>query len=71
MCILMLIGLAHTLDCVMGIDYTRALAILFFIGNEGLSVIENMGLMGVPYPEFMHKALEAMKEKGNNGEDNE
>ncbi len=68
MCILALIGLAHELDVIMGVDYTRALAIMFFLGNEGLSILENMGLMGVPYPEFIKKALEVMKDKGKDAE---
>ena len=71
MCILLLVGLAHELDYIMGVDYIRALAILFFVGNEGLSVLENVGLMGVPYPEFLKKALEAIKDKGNRGDVNE
>ena len=71
MSILLLVGLAHELDYIMGIDYIRALSILFFIGNEGLSVLENVGLMGVPYPEFLKKALEAIKDKGNKGDKDE
>lgn len=67
-CMLLLIGLAHEFDYIMGVDYTRALAILFFLGNEGLSILENMGLMGVPYPKFIKKALEVMKDKGNEAE---
>ena len=67
-CILLLVGLAHELDVVMGVDYTRALAIMFFLGNEGLSILENVGLMGVPYPEFIKKALEVMKDKGKDAE---
>jgi phage-related holin len=63
------VGLAHELDYIMGIDYTRALAILFFLGNEGLSILENMGLMGVKYPEFIKKALEVIKDKGDSGGD--
>jgi phage-related holin len=35
----------------------------FFVGNEGISIIENLGLMGVPYPPAMKKALEAMREQ--------
>ncbi len=67
-CMLLLVGLAHELDVIMGVDYTRATAILFFIGNEGLSVLENVGLMGVKYPEFLVKALEALRDS-NDGED--
>lgn len=71
LCMLLLVGLAVELDRIIGVDYTRSLAIMFFIGNEGISVLENMGLMGVPYPEFLHKALESMKDKGDKGEGNE
>lgn len=66
---LLLVGLAHEIDVIMGIDYTRAMAILFFIGNEGLSVLENMGLMGIKYPAFLVKALEALRDD-NGGEEN-
>ena len=68
-CMLLLVGLAHELDIIMGVDYTRAMAILFFIGNEGLSVLENMGLMGVKYPAFLIKALEALRDDSG-GDDN-
>ena len=67
-CMLLLVGLAHELDIIMGVDYTRAMAILFFIGNEGLSVLENMGLMGVKYPAFLIKALEALRDEEQKNE---
>lgn len=66
--ILVMIWVAHLLDLALGIDYVRMMVIFFFIGNEGLSLLENMGLMGVPYPEFIHKMLEALKDKGDNGQ---
>jgi toxin secretion/phage lysis holin len=66
---LLLVGLAHELDVIMGVDYTRTMAILFLIGNEGLSVLENMGLMGIKYPAFLIKALESLKDE--NGGDND
>ena len=64
MCILMLVGIAHCLDAVMGFEYMRMLAILFFVGNEGISILENMGLMGVQYPRVIKDALEVIKDKG-------
>lgn len=70
LCMLLLVGLAHELDIIMGVDYTRTMAILFLIGNEGLSVLENMGLMGVTYPAFLMKALETLKDE-NGGDDDE
>ncbi len=66
MCILILIALSVRVDEISGTHYVRGATIFFFLGNEGLSVIENLALMGVPYPEFVKKALEAVKEKGDN-----
>ena len=37
------------------------------VGNEGLSLLENLGLMGVPFPAFLERALEALREQGDNG----
>ncbi len=67
-CMLLLVGLAHELDMIMGADYIRAITIMFFLANEGLSVLENVGLMGVKYPAFLVKALEALRNKAESGE---
>ena len=67
-CMLMLIGVAHALDNVMGADYLRATLIMFFMANEGISILENIGLMGVKYPAFLMKALETLRDN-NDGED--
>jgi toxin secretion/phage lysis holin len=66
--VLILVGVATMLDNIMKIDYVRNLTIIFYIGSEGLSIIENTAIMGVPYPAFIKTALEAMKDKGNKGE---
>ena len=66
--ILALVWIAVMLDKALGEDYIRTAVIIFFIGNEGLSLLENIGLMGVPYPQFLKKALEAMREKGEKGD---
>ena len=55
------------MDEISGTHYIRSATIFFFLGNEGLSVIENLGLMGIPYPSFVKKALEALKDKGDKG----
>ena len=64
LCIFLLIALAVRVDSITGTNYVRNAANFFFIGNEGLSVIENIGLMGVRYPMFLKKAIETLKEKG-------
>ena len=65
MCILLLVGLSHELDLIMKVDYIRATTVIFFLANEGLSVLENVGLMDIRYPQFLKKALEVLKEKGD------
>ena len=68
--ILVLVMIGVLLDQAMGTEYIRMMVVIFFIGNEGISLLENLGLMGVPYPEFLHKALEALHEQGNQGNQN-
>ena len=65
--ILMLVWVAAMLDRLTGAAYIRTAVCLFFIGNEGLSILENTALMGVPYPAFVRNALEAMRDKGDGG----
>ena len=67
--ILLLVWLGVLLDNALGAAYIRTAIIIFFIGNEGLSLLENLGLMGVPFPAFLKRALEALREQGDNGED--
>lgn len=68
--ILMLVLVAVWLDKLTGANYIRAAVCLFFIANEGLSITENLGLMGVPLPKFLKNMLEAMKDKADGGEQN-
>jgi toxin secretion/phage lysis holin len=37
--------------------------ITFFIANEALSILENAGRMGVPVPDVVRKAVEALRRK--------
>lgn len=66
--ILLLVWLGVLLDNAMGAAYIRTAVVLFFVGNEGLSLLENLGIMGVPIPKFMRNALEALRDKGDEGE---
>ena len=69
--ILLIVLLAHRLDVALGLSYARTTVILFFVGNEGLSLLENLGLMGVPYPAFFKNMLHALREQGDKGEQRE
>ena len=65
--ILLLVWIGVLLDNATGANYIRTAVVLFFIGNEGISLLENLGLMGVPYPTFLKKALEALHDQGDKG----
>lgn len=67
--ILMLVWIGVLLDNATGASYIRMAVILFFIGNEGISLLENLGLMGVPFPAFLRRALEALRDQGDKGKD--
>ena len=51
------------LDKVVGIDYVRDGVCIAFIANEAISIIENAGLMGVPIPAVITKAIDMLKRK--------
>ncbi len=67
--ILLLVWLGVLLDNALSVAYIRMTVIFFFMGNEGLSLLENIGLMGMPYPKKLKDILEALKEKGDKGEE--
>ena len=61
---LLIVLVAAQLDLIMNTEYIRDAVIIAFIANEGISIIENAALMGVPIPKQMTKAIELLKEKG-------
>lgn len=67
--ILLLVWLGVLLDEAVGAGYVRMAVVLFFLGNEGLSLLENLGLMGIPFPAFLRRALEALREQGDGGQE--
>lgn len=67
--ILLLVYLAVLLDKATGTEYIRTAVCFFFIANEGLSILENLGLMGVPYPKFLKNMLQALKDKNDGAEE--
>lgn len=67
--ILLLVWIGVLLDDATGANYIRMAVILFFVGNEGISLLENLGLMGVPFPAFLRRALEALRDQGDKGKE--
>lgn len=64
--VLLFVLIAHRLDMLLGTDYIRTTAIIGFIANEVISIVENAGLMGVPLPEVIVKAIEILKHRAEN-----
>ncbi|HUM34956.1 MAG TPA: phage holin family protein [Candidatus Saccharicenans sp.] len=61
------VAVAYWLDTLLGQEILRSLAIFFYIANEGLSMMENLGRAGVPFPEQIQIALEQLKGDGEHG----
>ena len=49
-----------------GTTYIRDMVILAFVANEALSIIENAGLMGVPMPAVITKAVDMLQQDKDN-----
>lgn len=62
--ILLIVMLGVLVDRVTGnTGAVRTLVIYYFVANEGLSVIENLGQCGVPIPASIKKALKALNKE--------
>lgn len=67
---LVVVIIAHRLDILSGTDFIKDACIIVLIANEGLSIIENLGTMGVPIPKILIKVIEALKKTDDDeGED--
>ena len=68
--IMLVILVAAQLDMALGRDGTimfRSAAEFFYIATEGISIIEDAGLIGIPVPRPLKQALEALRDE-NDGE---
>lgn len=63
------IVVAYKLDVVLHTEILRSLAIWFYIANEGLSILENLGKVGVKIPQPLLDALEQLKKKGEGNDE--
>ena len=63
---LLIVLVAARLDIILGTGFIRDAVIIGYIANETISIIENAGLMGVPIPEAIKKAIEVLQQKGEN-----
>jgi len=63
--IFLIIGTAHNIDAYLfnDSDILRTAVVFFYISNEGLSLLENIGNLGLPFPEKLKSALIQIKKR--------
>ena len=66
---LLYVLIAVRLDTLMGTEYLRDAVCIGFILNEAVSIIENAGLMGIPLPGVLKKAVDILKEQSGDVND--
>ena len=63
--ILSLVALATVLDSIISPDdtYIRIMVVSYYIANESLSILENIGACGIPLPQFLYNIVDSLKKK--------
>lgn len=59
--------ICYQIDLLIGQDILRNLAIFFYIANEGISILENLGRAGLEYPPAIKDALMQLRGEKYNG----
>jgi len=69
--IFLLVGIANILDVeVIGAgSVLRTAVVFFYISNEGISLLENAGHLGLPIPEKMKVVLEQLHDRSEKGDE--
>lgn len=69
--IFLLVGIANIIDVqVVGTGAVLRTAVIFFyISNEGVSLLENAGHLGLPIPEKIKTVLEQLHDRAENGKE--
>lgn len=60
---LLFVLIAYRLDLAIGTNYIRDTVVIGFMANELISIVENAGLMGLPLPGVLTKAIDVLKKK--------
>ena len=66
---LLIVMVAHGVEQAAGVPYIREAAVFAFMANEIVSLIENAGLMGIPVPSVVTKAIDLLKNRANEAAD--
>ena len=60
---LLFVLIAYRLDLLLGTTYIRDAVVIGFCANELVSIVENAGLMGLPLPAIIVKAIDVLRRK--------
>ena len=67
--ILLIVSTANLVDSVMELGgVLRSVTIAYFIANEGISLLENWSLMGLPVPARLRNVLRELRGQGDRDE---
>jgi len=63
---MLIVAVSNLIDGILELGgVLRAVTISYFIANEGISVLENWSLMGLPVPKKLRDILSHLKDKGS------
>lgn len=64
--VLFVVIISNIIDNILNLNGTLVVIIMFYyIATEGLSILENLAEMNVPFPEQIKDKLEVLKDKGS------
>jgi len=65
---LLIVLIASRMDIVLGSSFIRDAVVIGYIANESLSIVENLGLMGIPIPDPIKNGIDVLISKGEKKE---
>ena len=60
---LLFVLIANRVDLALQTGYVRDVVVIGFVANELISITENAGLMGIPIPAVITRAIDILKSK--------
>ena len=69
--ILLMVALGTVLDSIISPDnvFIRIMVVSYYIANESLSILENVGACGLPLPKALYRILDSLKNTGDQSDD--
>lgn len=65
--ILLMVAVGNVVDSILGLGgVIRSAVIFFYLANEGISIIENAAILGLPVPDKLRGILEQLRNDDDN-----